>query len=59
MFDTVAASRLTRRPALKYRAVLDQARGAGGGLLNFAWTGWARQGGDPALHRHHRGWDRR
>jgi len=42
MFDTVAASRLTRRPALKYRAVLDQARGAGGGLSNFAWTGWAR-----------------
>jgi hypothetical protein len=28
MFDTVAASRLNRRPAPKYRAVLDQARGA-------------------------------
>jgi hypothetical protein len=38
MFDTVAASRLNRRPAPKYRGVLDQAQGAGGGLSNFAWT---------------------
>jgi hypothetical protein len=40
MFDTIAPSRLNRRPPPKYRAVLDQARGAGGGLSDFAWTGW-------------------